>query len=73
MLWNLPYLGFTKTLSWKNIDLARKDMSNKLMIYRSNRKKRQNSASRQKGSYLKRIRGYNTGKEGGESRHSFPK
>ena len=32
-----PYLGFSKTLSWtlwyKNVDLARKDISNKLMIF----------------------------------------
>ena len=47
------------------MDLARKDISNKLMIFGSDRK-----SSRIRSS-LKRIRGYNTGKEGGGSRHSL--
>ena len=40
---NLPYLELLKTLSWiewyKNIDLAMKDLSNKLMIFGGDRKK----------------------------------
>ena len=46
-------------------DLARKNISGKLMIFGSGR---QNGGKR---SCLKRISGYDTGKEGGVSRHSF--
>ena len=46
-------------------------MSNKLMILRSDRKKQWNSAGRQKKVMPERIRGYDTGEEGGGSRHSF--
>ena len=44
----------------KNIDLARKDMSNKLMIFRSNWKKGETSPFGGKRSYPKWIRGYTT-------------
>ena len=42
-----------------------------LMILGSNRKKRQNSVGWQKKVMSERIRSYDTGEEGGESRHSF--
>ena len=48
-------------------------MSNKLIIFRSNRKKGGVPSFGRKRSCLKRIRSYNTGKEGGGSRHSFAK
>ena len=50
----------------------RKDMSNKLVIFESNRKKGGVLSFGGKRC-LKRIRGYNTGKEGGGSSHSFAK
>ena len=48
-------------------------MSNKLMIFRSNRKKGGAPSFGRKRSCLKRIRVYDTGKKGGGSRHSFAK
>ena len=48
-------------------------MSNKLMIFRSNRKNDRILPFRGKRSCLKRIRGYKTGKEGGGSVYSFAK
>ena len=48
-------------------------MSNKLMIFESNRKKGGVLVFGHKRSCLKRIRGYNTGKKGGGSSHSFGK
>ena len=48
-------------------------MSNKLMIFESNRKKGGVLSFGGKWSCLKRIRGYDTGKEGGENSHSFAK
>ena len=54
----------------KNIDLIRTDMSNKLVIFKSNGKRGGVMSFGGKRSYLKRIRGYNTGKEGGGSNHS---
>ena len=48
-------------------------MSNKLMVFESNRKKGGVLSFGGKWSCLKRIRGYNTGKEGGGSSHSFAK
>ena len=42
-------------------------MSNKLMIFRSNRKNGRILPFDRKRSYLKRIRGYDPGKEGGKS------
>ena len=64
---NLPYLELPKTLSWiqwyKNIDLARENMSNKLMLFKSNRKNGGILLFCRKRC-LKRIKGYNT-KEGG--------
>ena len=50
-----------------------KDMSNKLMIFESSRNKGGVPSFGGKRSCLKRIRGYDTGKEGGRSRHSFAK
>ena len=46
-------------------------MSNRLMIIESNRKKGGVLSLGGKRSCLKRIRGYDTGKEGGGSSHSF--
>ena len=57
----------------KNIDLIRKDMSNKLMIFGSSRKEGGVPMFGGKRSCLKRSKGYNTGKEGHGSRHSFTK
>ena len=48
-------------------------MSNKLMIFESNRKKGRVLSFGGKRSCLKRIRGCDTGKEGGGSSHSFAK
>ena len=48
-------------------------MSNKLMIFRSNRKKVGVLTFGGKRSCLKRIKGYNTEQEGGGSRDSFVK
>ena len=48
-------------------------MSNKLMTFESNRKIGGVPLFGRKKSCLKRIRGYDTGKEGGGSRHSFTK
>ena len=48
-------------------------MSNKLMIFKSNRKTGGVPSFGGKRSCLKRIRGYNTGKDEGRSRHSFAK
>ena len=56
-----------------NIDLTRKDMSSKLMIFRSNRKKGGVPLCNRKRSYLKRISGHDTGKEGHGIRDSFAK
>ena len=47
-------------------------MSNKLMIFGSNRKKVEFRRSPVKGHVWKET-GYDTGKEGGTSRHSFAK
>ena len=48
-------------------------MSNKLMIFVSNRKNGGILQVGRKRSCLKRIRDYDTGKEGDKSRHSFAK
>ena len=48
-------------------------MSNKLIIFGSNRKKGGVPSFASKRSCLKRNRGYDTGKEGGRGRHSFAK
>ena len=48
-------------------------MSNKLMTFESNRKIGGILSFVRKRSCLKRIRGYDTGKDGGGSRHSFTK
>ena len=57
----------------KNIRFARKDISNKLIIFGSDRKIRRNSAVWRKKFMSEKIRNYDTGKEGGGSRHSFGK
>ena len=53
--------------------LARKDISNKLMIFGCDRKKQQNSAFQLKkvmsGKNTWEEGGYNTGEEGGGGRH----
>ena len=46
-------------------------MSNKLMAFGSNRKMGGVPSFGGKRSYLKRIRGYNTGKDGGGSKALF--
>ena len=75
MLWNSPYLELSKTfidlMVWKY--RFAKDMSNKLMIFGTKKKKSGVPLFGGKWSCLKRIRGYDTGKDGGESRHSFAK
>ena len=48
-------------------------MSNKLMIFESSRKKGGILLFGGKKSCLKRIRGYDTGKEGAGRRYSFAK
>ena len=48
-------------------------MSNKLIIFESNRKKDGVLSFGSKRSCLKRIRSFDTGKEGGGSSHSFAK
>ena len=48
-------------------------MSNKLMTFESNRKIGGVPSFGGKRSCLKRIRGYDTGKDGGGSRHCFAK
>ena len=48
-------------------------MSNKLMIFRSNRKKGGAPFFDRNRSFLERIRNYDTGKEGGGNRHSLAK
>ena len=48
-------------------------MSNKLMIFKSSRKKVGVLLFEGKRSCLKRIRGYDTGKQGDGSSHSFAK
>ena len=48
-------------------------MSSKLMIFRSNRKKGGVPLCNRKRSYLKRISGHDTGKEGHGIRDSFAK
>ena len=72
---NLPYLELSKTLMdlmiWKY--RFAKDMSNKLMTFESNRKIGGVPLFGRKKLCLKRIRGYDTGKDGGGSRHSFTK
>ena len=50
-----------------------KDLSNKLMTFGSNRKMGGVLSFVRKRPFLKRIRGYNTGENGGGSRHSFTK
>ena len=50
-----------------------KDISNKLMIFGINRKIHGVPSFGRKRSCHKRFRGYNTGKDGGGSRHSFTK
>ena len=71
----LPYLELSKTVMdlmvWKY--RFAKDMSNKLMACGSNRKKGGIPLFGGKRSCLKRIRCYDTGKDGGGSRHSFTK
>ena len=55
---------------YKNIELARKDISNKLMKFRSDRKNPGGILPfGGKRSCLKRIRSCVTGKKGGGSRH----
>ena len=49
----------------KNIDLASKDMSNKLMILRSNRKNWQNAAVWQKNVMLEKNQGLQHREGGG--------
>ena len=72
---NLPYLELSKTLMdlmiWKY--RFAKDISNKLMTFESNRKIGGVPLFGRKKSCLKRIRGYDTGKDGVGSRHSFAK
>ena len=74
-LWNIPYLELSKTVMdlmvWK-YRLA-KDISNKLMMFWSNRIIGGVLQFGGKRSSLKRIKGYDTGKNGGGSRHSFAK
>ena len=56
------------------MDLARKDISEKLMIFVNDRKKWHYSVVPwldRKRSCLKKIRGYDTEEEGGGKRHSF--
>ena len=50
-----------------------KDLSNKLMTFGSNRKMGGVLSFVRKRPFLKSIRGYNTGEDGGGSRHSFTK
>ena len=57
----------------KNIRFARKDISNKLIIFGSDRQIRRNSAVWRKKFMTEKIRDYVTGEEGGGSRHSFGK
>ena len=74
-LWNIPYLELSKTVMdlmvWK--DRLAKDISNKLMMFWSNRIIGGVLPFGGKRSSLKRIKGYDTGKNGGGSRHSFAK
>ena len=58
-------------LMHKNIDLPRKDISKKLMIFGSDRKNDGILFFVGKRSCLKKIRGYNTEEDGGGSRYSF--
>ena len=71
----MPCLELSKTfmdlMVWKY--RFAKDMSNKLMTFGSNRKIDAVPLFGGKRSYLKRIMGYDTGKNGGGSRHSFTK
>ena len=48
-------------------------MSNKLVTFESNRKIGEILSFGRKRSCLKRISGYDTGKDGGGRRHSFTK
>ena len=48
-------------------------MSDKLMTFGSNRKIGGILSFGGKRSFLKRMKGYDTGKDGGGSRHSFTK
>ena len=48
-------------------------MSSKLIIFLSNGKIGEIQSFGGKRSCLKRIKGYDTGRDGGESRHSFTK
>ena len=52
-------------------NISRKNISNKLMIFESDRKKWQSSASWQKKVMSEKIKGYNIGEEGVGSRYSF--
>ena len=72
---NLPYLEIWKTVMNMMVLKYRfvKDMSNKLKIFGSNRKIGGVLLFCGKRSYLKRIIGYDTGQNGGGSRHSFAK
>ena len=67
------YLELWKTVMDLMVWRFAKDMSNKLMIFKSNRKTGGVPSFGGKRSCLKRIRGYNTGKDEGRSRHSFAK
>ena len=71
----LPYLELSKTVMdlmvWKY--RFAEDMSNKLITFRSNRKIGGVPSLGGKRSCLKWIRGYDTVKDGGGSRHSFTK
>ena len=68
-------LELSKTLSWikwyKNIDLARNHILNKLMMFGSERKNNKILQFGGKRSSLKRIKGFGTREEGGGSRHSY--
>ena len=73
MLWNLPYLELSKIamdlMVWKY--RFAKDMSNKLKAFGSNRKKGGVPSFGRKRLCLKRIRGYDTGKDGGGIRRFY--
>ena len=75
MLWNLHYLELSKTVMYLMVWKYRfaKDMSNKLMMFGIYRNIGGVMLFSGKRSCLKRIRGYDTGKDGGGSRRSFAK
>ena len=62
--------NISKNISTKYI---KENQLNKLMILGSERKKQQNSTIRQNRSCLKRVRVYDTGKEGARSGHYVAK